>query len=102
MENYINEKYNFRKEGTKPQLELETTSGALLSDEDPLSLLFPLGALQAEPVIGKIVKMSLPPLVDRYKEACTQMDTGKKCSTITLLQINNILVHLGHTGFQSK
>ncbi|CAG9836894.1 unnamed protein product [Diabrotica balteata] len=33
-----------RKECSKPQLELETTTGALLSDEDPLSLLFPLAA----------------------------------------------------------
>lgn len=69
--------FYFRKEGTKPQLELETTSGVFLSDEDPLSLLFPLGAVQAEPVIGKIVKMSLPPLAERYKEACSQMDTGE-------------------------
>lgn len=69
--------YIYRKEGTKPQLDLETTTGAILSDEDPLSLLFPLGAMKAEPVIGKIVKMSLPPLAERYKEACSQMDTGE-------------------------
>lgn len=69
--------FYFRKECSKPTLELETTTGALLSDEDPLSLLFPLGATQAEPVVGRVVKLSLPPLVDRYREASIQMDTGK-------------------------
>lgn len=69
--------FHFRKEYTKPTLELETTSGALLSDEDPLSLLFPLGAVQAEPVVGRIVKLSLPSLVDRYKDICSHSSIGK-------------------------
>lgn len=66
----------FRKEGSIPQLELETSSGALLSDDDPLGLLFPLGAVHAEPVVGKIIKLNLPPLVERYKETCSQMNLG--------------------------
>ncbi|XP_018566528.1 tonsoku-like protein [Anoplophora glabripennis] len=87
-----------RKECSRPTLELETTTGALLSDEDPLSLLFPLGAMQAEPVVGRVVKLSLPPLVDRYKEASLQTDTEIEAVLCHILEEVSVNLNLSNKG----
>lgn len=60
----------------KPILELETKNGALLAEDDHVSILFPLGVTQSEEVNAIVVKWNVPPLIERYKEACNVMDIG--------------------------
>nr|XP_023029689.1 tonsoku-like protein [Leptinotarsa decemlineata] len=83
-----------RKECSKPSLELETTTGALLSDDDPLTLLFPFGATKAEPVVGRIIEMSLPSLIDRYKEACTHAKTATNATVVEAIEEMSIRLSL--------
>lgn len=65
-----------------PLLELQTKNGALLANDDLLSLLFPMGSYQAEEVEAKIIKWNLMPLLDRYKDACQDLELGMlKCIT---------------------
>lgn len=59
-----------------PILELETKNGALLANDDLLSLLFPMGAYQAEEIEARIIKYNIMPLVDRYKDACQDLELG--------------------------
>lgn len=66
----------FRREGIRPTLELETKNGAILADEDLVSMLFPMGSMHAEELKATILKRTLPPLLDRYDEACVQNGTG--------------------------
>ncbi|XP_072384956.1 tonsoku-like protein [Diabrotica undecimpunctata] len=91
-----------RKECSKPQLELETTTGALLSDEDPLSLLFPLGTTQAEPVVGKIVKLFETPLVGKYREACSHMKEAADDKLTRILEEFSVNLNLQNLGFMSN
>lgn len=72
-----------RREGVKPSLELETKNGAILAEEDLVGMLFPTGSVQAEELKATITKKSLPPLIDRYEEACHQANTSmlfKSCT----------------------
>uniref|UniRef100_A0A6P7G8T4 Tonsoku-like protein n=1 Tax=Diabrotica virgifera virgifera TaxID=50390 RepID=A0A6P7G8T4_DIAVI len=92
-----------RKECSKPELELETTTGALLSDEDPLSLLFPLGTTQAEPVVGKIVKLFETPLVGKYRDACSHMKEGINCSLLyTHFQLTTFNTSNSHRNLEAR
>ncbi|KAK5642065.1 hypothetical protein RI129_008232 [Pyrocoelia pectoralis] len=59
-----------RKECMKPNLELETKNGAVLADDDFISVLFSAGLTLAEEVEARITKWNLLPLVERYVEAC--------------------------------
>lgn len=63
-----------KKEFMKPKLELECKNGAALAEDDYLSILFPNGSLQAEEVLAKVLKWNLPPLIERYKEACVALN----------------------------
>nr|CAH7744616.1 unnamed protein product [Callosobruchus chinensis] len=74
-----------RKECKKPVLELQTGTGALLSDSDPLQILFLNGA-QPEPIVGKVLKLMLPPLVDRYKEICAYLNVDIEQDLCTKLE----------------
>ncbi|XP_030749323.1 tonsoku-like protein isoform X2 [Sitophilus oryzae] len=89
------------KEYMKPTLELETVSGAVLADDDLLSLLFPMGSTQAEKVIAKVTEWSLPPLIDRYMDTCHHMsldvDTDL-CQLIETLSVNLDLENRGILG----
>lgn len=60
----------------KPLLELETKNGAVLADDDFVCILFSMGQTQAEEVQAKILKWNTPPIADRYKEACENMNEG--------------------------
>lgn len=60
----------------KPVLELETKNGAVLAEDDKVGMLFPLGVTSAEEVNATIVKWNVPPLIQRYKEACIAMHAG--------------------------
>lgn len=66
-----------KKEYIVPTLELETRNGAILADDDPVSLLFPMGTSQADEVVARVVKKSLPALIERYKEACQDRKIGE-------------------------
>ncbi|XP_057663004.1 tonsoku-like protein isoform X1 [Diorhabda carinulata] len=90
-----------RKECSKPCLELETASGALLCDEDPLSLLFPLGTTQAEPVVGRIIKLYATPLVERYKEVCSHMREDVNDSLAKLLEEVSVKLNIQNRGFST-
>lgn len=48
--------------------------GALLTQDDPLSLVLGISELQSN-----ILKWNLPPLHERYLEACSQLGCGKSC-----------------------
>lgn len=61
----------------KPVLELETVDGVILVETDLLSLLFPMGRVQAERVVGKVTEWSLASVLERYKETCVNMGVGE-------------------------
>lgn len=61
----------------KPTLELETKNGAILADDDLVSILFTTGSTQAEEVQATIVHSNLPSLNERYKDACSHLNIGK-------------------------
>lgn len=84
----------------KPTLELETKSGAVLADEDLLSLLFPMGAMQAEPVEARVLRWSLPPLIDRYVESCAHMETGQNDYLSKLAQELSDVLNVSHKGLR--
>ncbi|XP_076272195.1 tonsoku-like protein [Rhynchophorus ferrugineus] len=91
------------KEYMKPTLELETANGAVLADDDLLSLLFPMSSTQAEKVIAKVIEWSLPPLIERYKETCNQLAVDivqDLCQIIEALSVNLDLFNRGITGPQ--
>lgn len=71
----------------KPSLELETKNGAILAEEDLLSMLFPIGSTQAEELKATILKRSLPPLTERYEEACIQMKSSTSWPILKTKQI---------------
>lgn len=58
-------------EGLRPSLNLLTNDGALLAEDDPLSL---LGT--SEEIVASIISWNLPPLIDRYIEAASNMHKG--------------------------
>jgi NF-kappa-B inhibitor-like protein 2 len=90
-----------KKEYMIPSLELETKNGAILADDDPISLLFPMGATQAEEVEARVVKWSVPPLIDRYRGACQDMSTkpcDRVCQMLQQLTVNLNLCNCGLRG----
>ncbi|XP_008200216.1 tonsoku-like protein isoform X2 [Tribolium castaneum] len=89
-----------KKQYIVPTLELETKNGAVLADDDPISLLFPMGGTQAEEVEARIVKSNLPPLIDRYKEACQDMGAVPRDSIGQVLQEFSVGLDLANRGFK--
>jgi len=69
--------FSTSKEFMAPSLELETSNGAILDDNDPLKLLFPMGTVQAEKVVGRVIEWKLFSVSDRYREICGNMGVGK-------------------------
>ncbi|CAG9860437.1 unnamed protein product [Phyllotreta striolata] len=95
------EKYA-KKEGSKPCLELETITGALLSNDDPLSLLFPLGSRQAEIIVGRISKFHVILLADRYREACTNMNETINEALAKQLEEMSVNLSVRNEGYLSS
>ncbi|KAJ8925110.1 hypothetical protein NQ315_001291 [Exocentrus adspersus] len=91
-----------KKEGTKLTLELETVTGVLLSNEDPLGLLFSFQSRQPELVIGKVVERDLPCLVDRYKETSRYMKLDVEDSLCHLLEEMSVTLNLANRGLLGK
>lgn len=67
-----------KKEGVKPTLELETSNGAVLEENDSLSVLFPCGQLQAEEIQAKVLGYNTISLLERYEDACHTSKEGIK------------------------
>lgn len=72
----------FRKECMKPILELETSNGAVLGDDDVISILFSCGQAQVEELQARVLKWNLPSLLERYEEACQ----NATCRNYNLMQ----------------
>ena len=81
------EKRYFSKFGVKPNLSLETTDGALLSDED-----FILDVITGQElkVIAKIDSWVLDPLHERYIEVCNSLAIKPMPDIINELQMTQI------------
>jgi hypothetical protein len=58
-------------EGLQPSLSLLTRDGALLSDDDPVLLV-----VGSEEVMSSVISWNIPPLTDRYMEACQFLHSG--------------------------
>ncbi|KAL1517241.1 hypothetical protein ABEB36_001030 [Hypothenemus hampei] len=90
------------KQFIKPVLELETTNGAILDDNDSLGLLFPMGHSSAEKIVGKVVEWSLTSLLERYKETCHNMGVDANEELSGLIQSLSISLDLRNRGFLSE
>lgn len=77
----------FSKEGILPTLQLETKDGAILVNEDPLSIVF-LSPTQPEEVQSTVLSWNLPPLPERYLEACNILKIGKY-----IFNVKRLLLH---------
>lgn len=62
----------FSVQGIEPQLSLSTQDGALLAPDDPVSLL-----LSVSEVHATVISWNLAPITERYKEACSSLNTGE-------------------------
>jgi hypothetical protein len=58
-------------EGLQPSLNLVTRDGALLSEDDPV-----LVVMGSEEVLSTVMSWNIPPLTDRYMEACRSLHSG--------------------------
>ncbi|XP_050398300.1 tonsoku-like protein [Patella vulgata] len=74
--------------GLRPLLTLSTTEGALLSPDDIISMVL----VNNDVISGTIDNWDLPPLHQRYKQAC------KTLNTVTYSNISNILQTSETTG----
>ncbi|XP_044760156.1 tonsoku-like protein isoform X2 [Coccinella septempunctata] len=88
-----------KKEYVEPVLELKTKSGAELVDDDTIGTLF-ITDCQVVEVVAKVLKWNLPPIQERYKEACSDMNTKpldvicSKLDTLTIsLDMKNAGLH---------
>ncbi|XP_050301726.1 tonsoku-like protein isoform X2 [Anthonomus grandis grandis] len=87
------------KEFMKPVLELETVSGVILGDNDVLTLLFPMGGMQAEKVVGKVKEWSQASVFERYKETCNNMGVEIDTDLCDLIQTLSITLDISDRGF---
>lgn len=62
--------YIFSLEGICPELQLMTSDGAIFSETDPISLV-----VAEKLVLSTVLKWNLPPITQRYLEACTSQTT---------------------------
>lgn len=58
-------------EGLQPSLSLVTRDGALLSEDDPVSLV-----IGSEEVLSNVISWNIPPLTERYMDACHSLKSG--------------------------
>ncbi|RZC43133.1 hypothetical protein BDFB_002661 [Asbolus verrucosus] len=59
-----------------------------------------MGASQAEQVEARVVKWSVPPLIDRYKEACQDMSTEFHDALCQTLQEFSVALDLSNKGLK--
>jgi hypothetical protein len=65
-------------EGLQPSLSLLTKDGALLSEDDPILLV-----VGSEEVVSTVISWNIPPLTDRYMEACRSLHSGIIVTLVT-------------------
>lgn len=58
--------------GNKPVLQITTADGAIFENSDPLTLVF----AETNPLSSVVLEWVMPPLSQRYIEACAQMKIG--------------------------
>ncbi|ENN77089.1 hypothetical protein YQE_06424, partial [Dendroctonus ponderosae] len=86
------------KEFMKPVLELETVDGVILVENDLLSLLFPMGRVQAERVVGKVTEWSLASVLERYKETCANMGVDANAELCDLVATLSVSLDISSRG----
>lgn len=59
-------------EGVEPKLTVTTEDGAMLSAQDPVTLL-----LSYREVTGMVTSWKTHPVTERYKEVCSQLGVGE-------------------------
>ncbi|XP_045464738.1 tonsoku-like protein isoform X2 [Harmonia axyridis] len=86
-----------KKEYVEPVLELTTQSGAELVDDDTIGTLF-ITDCQVVEVNAKVLKWNLPPIQERYKEACSDMSTKPLDSVCLNLEALTISLDISNIG----
>ncbi|GJQ70821.1 hypothetical protein Trydic_g748 [Trypoxylus dichotomus] len=90
-----------RKEGMTPVLELETKNGAVLAEDDNISILFPLGVTLAEEINATIVRWNVPSFTQRYKEACIALNIGENVTLSRIILETSTILDLSNHNFGS-
>ncbi|KAK4876754.1 hypothetical protein RN001_009260 [Aquatica leii] len=91
-----------RKECMKPDLELETKNGAILADEDLISVLFSAGVTHGEEVEARIVKCNVLPLAERYSEACALENITPSKEVLKVLEATFSTLNLTDLNLRTK
>ncbi|KAF5305638.1 hypothetical protein FQR65_LT07719 [Abscondita terminalis] len=91
-----------KKEYMKPELELETKNGAVLADEDLISVLFSAGITHAEEVEARITKCNILPLADRYAEVCALENITPRKELMKVLEETFATMNLRDLNLRSK
>uniref|UniRef100_A0A1Y1NAZ6 Tonsoku-like protein n=2 Tax=Photinus pyralis TaxID=7054 RepID=A0A1Y1NAZ6_PHOPY len=91
-----------RKECMKPDLELETKNGAVLADDDFISVLFSAGLSHAEEVEARITKWNLLPLSERYAEACAVETIAPSDELMKILETVSISLSLANLNLGDR
>ncbi|KRT81298.1 Ankyrin repeat-containing protein [Oryctes borbonicus] len=91
-----------RKEGMTPVLELETKNGAVLAEDDNVSILFPLGVTLAEEINATVVKWNVPSFIQRYKEACNALNIAENSKLSRLVSETSTILDLSNHNFGCK
>ncbi|XP_066156831.1 tonsoku-like protein isoform X2 [Euwallacea fornicatus] len=87
------------KEFMMPVLELETVNGAILNENDSLNLLFPMGSLQAEKVIGTVTQWTLSSVLEKYKEICANLGVNPSPTISSFVENLSVSLDLSSRGF---
>ncbi|XP_077297886.1 tonsoku-like protein [Arctopsyche grandis] len=83
----------YKLEGIQPTINLLTSDGALLADDDPLSII-----LGSSELVANITNWNLPPLGSRYVECCSQFEMDIDEHIKHLLEKSQATHHLSFTG----
>ncbi|XP_022917423.2 tonsoku-like protein [Onthophagus taurus] len=90
-----------RKECMKPSLELQTKSGAILAEDDPINILFLLGSTQCEEIIGNVLKWNIQPILERYKESCVSLGLNENSDLSKILRETSTILNLSNKNLES-
>ncbi|XP_047113180.1 tonsoku-like protein isoform X1 [Schistocerca piceifrons] len=69
-------------EGLRPTLTLQTSDGALLAEDDPISLI-----TGSNELIASVVSWNLPPLTERYVEAAASLQSVADAHVLQVLEM---------------
>ncbi|XP_018325905.1 tonsoku-like protein isoform X3 [Agrilus planipennis] len=89
-----------RKELVRPVLDLETKNGAVLAEDDFVSILFPAGNIQSEEIQARIVRWDIPSLVERFRESCITYELDVQEEIEETLQMSSTSINLSDFGLR--